>query len=166
MATTNPIPHVNPILRYAHELELSINNGLTKRLAFRRIMEHVEGRMQQREDASGPHPFPLDHEFADGIYKRTIHVPAGALVVGMIHRFAHFCVITKGIVSVLTEDGAFRREAPFIFRSPAGAKRLVYHHTDTDWTTFHATKETDVAVIESQIIVPTFAALETAGGVQ
>lgn len=155
---------INPIQRYAAELDELVELGCEKRVAFRRIIEHVEGRMLQRDDATGPHPFPLDHAFADGVYMRTIHVPAGALVVGMIHRFAHFCVITKGIVSVLTEDGAFRREAPFIFRSPAGAKRLVFHHADTDWTTFHATKLTDVGRIEKQIIVPTFAALECAGG--
>ena len=154
----------NPIIRLAGELESLINGGCDRRVAFRRIIELVESGVRAREDATGPHPYPLEHEFADGIYKRTVHVPAGALVVGMIHRYAHFCVITKGIVSVLTEQGAFRREAPFIFRSPRHAKRLVYHHTDTSWTTFHATQETDVAKIESEIIAPSFAALEASGG--
>lgn len=156
----------NPIQRLAFDLGELVDAGVDRRIAFRRVIESVEVQVRKREDATGPHPFPLEHEFADGVYKRTIHVPAGALVVGMIHRFAHFCCITRGIVSVLTEDGAFRREAPFIFRSPAGAKRLVYHHTDTDWTTFHATKETDVELIESQLIAPNFAALECARGAQ
>jgi hypothetical protein len=156
----------NPVELYHEDLEAMVQTcGIDRRMAFRRIIAIVEARMRAHPDATGPHPFPLEHEFADGIYKRTIHVPAGALVVGMIHRYAHFCVITKGTVSVLTEDGAFRREAPFMFLSPAGAKRLVFHHTDTDWTTFHATHETDVAKIEQQIISPNFEALECAGGV-
>ena len=157
---------LNPIERYCADLDALVESGMHKRMAFRRLIEIVESQMRTLDDATGPHPFLLDHEFADGIYKRTIHVPAGTLVVGMIHRYAHFCCITKGKVSVLTEDGAFVREAPFMFKSPAGAKRLVYHHSDTDWTTFHATRETDVEKIEHAIIAPTFDALECAGGVK
>jgi hypothetical protein len=105
------------------------------------------------EGATGPQPYPLKHEFADGVYKRTIYSPAGTLVVGMLHRYAHFCVITQGDVSVLTNNGPMRVQAPFMFRSPAGSKRIVFHHTDTEWTTFHYVgDETDLDEIENQII--------------
>lgn len=140
----------------AHQRE----TGVSRRQALREIIDTVQARVMDMDGHTGPHPFPLTHEFADGIYKRTIYSPAGTLVVGMIHRHAHFCVITKGDVSVLTEDGPKRVQAPYMFRSPAGSKRMVYHHTDTEWTTFHATNETDIERIEQQIIAPDYESLD------
>lgn len=137
-------------------------SGLDRRAALRSIMDCVEQKISSMEGSMGAHPFPLEHEFADGVYKRTIHSPAGTLVVGMIHRYAHFCVITKGDVSLLTEDGPKRVQAPYMFRSPAGSKRMVYHHTDTEWTTFHATECTNVEEIEDEIIAKSYAELGVA----
>lgn len=138
------------------------SNGLSRREALRQIIDAVERQCHAIEGHTGPHPFPLEHEFADGIYLRTIHSPAGTLVVGMIHKFAHFCFVESGDVSVLTEDGPVRFQGPRMFRSPPGSKRIVYHHTDVVWRTVHATHETDVEKIEQEIIAPTYAALEKA----
>lgn len=132
------------------------DTGLSRRAALRQIIEAVEEGVRALVNHTGPHPFALDHQFADGIYKRTIFPPARAFVVGMIHRKSHFCFIEEGEVSVLTEDGPIHIKGPFGFRSPAGSKRVVYHHTDTIWTTYHATDETDVKRIEFEIIAPSY----------
>lgn len=136
------------------------NNGMSRRDALRQIIDAVERQCHTVEGHTGPHPFPLEHDFADGLYLRTIHSPAGTLVVGMIHKYAHFCFVESGDVSVLTEDGPVRFQGPRVLRSPAGSKRIVYHHTDVVWRTVHATHETDVEKIEQEIIAPNYAALE------
>lgn len=146
---------------HAHALALR-DNGLSKREAFRQLIEDVQGAIEATPDHLTAHPFPLEHEFADGIYRRTIHSPAGTLIVGFRHRFSHFFELREGDISILTEDGPMRVQAPFSFKSPAGSKRIVYHHTDVVITTYHATTSTDVAQIESEIIDHEIPALEHA----
>ena len=78
------------------------------------------------------------HYFADGLYGREIHVPAGTWVVGAIHGESHINVLSKGDVSVATEAGSRRIQAPATFEAVAGRKVVGFAHTDTVWTTFHA----------------------------
>ncbi len=100
--------------------------------------------------------FPLKHSFADGAYIREIFVPAGMLVVTKIHKVAHPYFIMKGDVSILTEEGVTRKQAPFTGITPSGTKRICFCHTDTWWITVHVTKETDLEKIEEEVIAKTF----------
>lgn len=103
---------------------------------------------------------PLHHQFAPGAYARTIFIPAHTLVVGKIHRHAHLNMLVAGRVSLATEEGPQELDALRIMTSKAGTKRVLYTHTDTVWTTIHLTNETDLAKIEDEIIVPSYAALD------
>ena len=100
----------------------------------------------QRMDESPP----LKHWLAPGIYAREIHLPAGTVVVGKIHRHRHFNIISKGEVTCYTEFGLEHHIAPSSFISEPGTKRVVYTHADAIWTTIHPnpTDETDVAKLE------------------
>lgn len=102
---------------------------------------------------------PLTHYHAPGLYVREIFIPAGTAVVGKIHKHAHFNDISKGRVRVSTEFGFDILEAPCRFVSLAGTKRAVFAETDTVWTTYHPTLETDVEKIESEIIAPDYESL-------
>lgn len=100
---------------------------------------------------------PLQHSFIDGVYVRTIFIPAGTVIVGKIHKHSHANILSKGRVSVLTEDGGLEHlEGPLTMTSPAGCKRAVYAHTDTTWTTIHRTDETDLEKIEDWVIAKSF----------
>lgn len=103
---------------------------------------------------------PLTHHFAPGSYGREIALPAGSLVVGKIHREAHLNMLMQGRVSVATEDGVETFAAPRVFVSSPGTKRVVYAHEDSIWVTVHVTADTDLAVIEQQMIAPTYADYE------
>jgi len=78
------------------------------------------------------------HYFANGLYAREIFVPAGTWVVGAIHGESHINVLSQGDVSVATEAGARRIQAPATFEAVAGRKVIGYTHSDCTWTTFHA----------------------------
>lgn len=98
----------------------------------------------------------VDHVFAPGLYARQIQMPAGALVVGKIHKHAHVNTISKGRCIVATEFGYEELVAPHTFVSKPGTKRAVYVLEDTVWTTYHPTEETDLVAIEDHVIAKSY----------
>lgn len=91
-----------------------------------------------------------------GVYAREILIPKGAVVVGKIHKFEQLNIMSKGDMTLATEEGVMRVQAPFTIVSPSGVKRAAYAHEDTVWTTIHGTDEQDVDVIESMFVVDTY----------
>lgn len=99
---------------------------------------------------------PLQHSFIDGVYVRTIFIPAGTVIVGKIHKHSHANILSKGEVIVFTEDGWEHLKGPLTMVSPAGCKRAVRALTDTTWTTIHRTDETDLDKIEDWVIAKSY----------
>jgi hypothetical protein len=96
---------------------------------------------------------PLDHEFTGQFYVRTIHVSAGRLVVSRVFKEEFPFFISKGRVSIWIEGvGIVRREAPFWGSTQPATRRIIMHHTDVEWTTFHHVGELrDVEEIEERV---------------
>jgi quercetin dioxygenase-like cupin family protein len=100
-----------------------------------------------------PHvEFPERHYFAGGVYAREITIPAGSVLTGKIHKYAQINVLSKGEMTVTTEEGPKRVRAPYTIVSPPGTKRAAIAHEECVWTTFHGTNETDLAKIEAHFI--------------
>lgn len=104
---------------------------------------------------------PLKHWLAPGIYAREIHLPAGTVVVGKIHRHRHFNIISKGKITCYTEFGLETHEAPASFISEPGTKRVVYTAEDAIWTTIHPNPddETDIPTLEERYTAMEYAEL-------
>lgn len=103
--------------------------------------------------------FPNTHQYADNVYGRGMSLPAGGIIVGKIHRYGHFNVLLKGKCIVLTEFGVERLEAPCMFVSKPGTKRVVGVIEDTEWVCFHGIFPNEVDrpdLIEERIICKTF----------
>lgn len=98
------------------------------------------------------------HYFANGLYAREITIPKGVLLTGMIHKTEHLCVLSKGKVSVYTDDGMKTIEASTVVHSSPGIKRVLFAHEDSVWINFHhnPTNETDIDKIEKTYVVETF----------
>ena len=130
-------------------VNLQVRKGISKvEDVIRQMPEHLEGDC-----------YPLKHSFADGLYVRELTVPAKILTVTKIHKYSHAAFLLKGEISVLEEGGIKRFKAPASFITPAGTKRIVYHHTEVVLTTVHATKKTDLKEIENEIIAKDFSEL-------
>jgi len=99
---------------------------------------------------------PVTHHFSKGIYAREITAPAGVIMTGMVHKHEHLNIMSKGEVSVLTEDGIKRFKAPCTFVSQPGTKRIGYVHEEMVWTTIHATNETDLEKLETELVTLSF----------
>lgn len=95
------------------------------------------------------------HHFSKGVYARELHIPAGVILTGEIHKFDNLNILSKGKIEVLTEKGMQEVEAPFTIVSPAGTKRIARALTDCVWTTVHGTEETNLNIIEKSFIVKT-----------
>jgi hypothetical protein len=94
--------------------------------------------------------FPVTHHFIDDLYAREMHIPAGGVLVGRVHHYGCVNVISKGDISVLTDDGLTRITAPCTVVSSAGVKRFGFAHEATIWTSIHRNpnKITDIGILE------------------
>ena len=122
------------------------------------VKEDLRSKVQQAEALMFKEPqveIPVKHYFSQGVYAREITIPAGTVLTGKIHKFMQLNIMSKGDMSVLTEDGIVRVQAPFTIVSPPGTKRIAYAHEETVWTTVHGTEETDLDKIEVQFIAQT-----------
>ena len=124
----------------------------TKILSFEEALGKIPGAK------FGDNAFPLKHTFVDGMYVREIFMPKGYLTTSKIHKLSHPYFITKGEVSVLTEEGVVRIKAPFSGITQPGTKRVIYIHEDCVWITVHPNPDNkeDLSKIEERIIAKTF----------
>lgn len=98
---------------------------------------------------------PVKHHFWPGGYARELTIPKGTILTGKIHKYPQLNILSKGEISVLTENGMVRIKAPFHIVSPAGTKRIAYAHEECVWTTIHATELKDLTLIEQHFTVDT-----------
>jgi hypothetical protein len=144
------------------EQELSKLDIREKMMAFQKYVCKLPGALE------GDSPeylavCPLTHIFLDGMYMREIFMPKGTMIISKIHKKTHPYFVLIGKVSVLTEKEVVTIQAPFSGVTKAGTKRILYIHEDTTWITIHATNETDLDIIENEIIAKSFEEIENGG---
>lgn len=95
--------------------------------------------------------FDVQHTLIDGVYTRSLYIPKGSVLVGKIHLKECVNIVSKGDISVLTENGAGRFKAGDIAISKPGIQKLGYAHEDTIFVNVFRTDETDIEKIEAEI---------------
>ena len=96
--------------------------------------------------------FTTNHYFADGMYCRHLFRPAGALIVGKVHKREHFYIVAKGRVKVIMDDTAKVFEAGTVIISKPGTQRAVLALEDSICLTVHRTKKKNLQKIEKELI--------------
>ena len=91
---------------------------------------------------------PVEHHFSPGLYAREMFAPKGSLIISKIHKVGCIAIVSKGDVTILTEEGLRRFKAPATIISRPGTRRMGYFHEDTVFTAVFATDETDIEKIE------------------
>lgn len=116
-------------------------------------IQHLEAAMKLQP---GQIELVTIHHFADGVYGREIHIPAGAKLVGKMHKTAHINIVSQGCIRVWTDQGEKIISAPAIFVAPPGVKRVGEALEDTVWTTLHPNPsgEQDLNKLEQILIIP------------
>jgi len=120
-------------------------------------MDELQSYLMQLPDAKiGDDACEIIHHYADGMYIREMRGKKGMVVVTKLHKTTHPYFVVKGHVGIASEDGVIHIKAPSWGITKAGTKRVAYFYEDTIWITVHATKETDLLKIESEVIAETF----------
>lgn len=117
---------------------------------------HLEDEMLQLEQIE----IPIKHYFANGFYAREMTMPKDCALVGKIHKSEHLCIVSKGCVDIASEERTETISAPYTYVSKPGAKRAIYAHEETVWTTVHMSDETDVEKLEDELIAESFNQIE------
>jgi len=102
---------------------------------------------------------PVDHCFSPGVYGRVLHIPAGNIIVGRIHKEPCLNILLCGDIVIRMDDGSkARMSAPFVFKSEAGRQKIGVALTDTVWMTVHPNPadETDPDKLVALYTVDTF----------
>jgi hypothetical protein len=96
------------------------------------------------------------HHWATGLYSRQFTMPANALVVGKLHRHDHFILLVSGCCTVYTDQDVLYMEAPQMWVSQPGVKRIVQTHDEPAvFVTVHTNPDnlTDIQALEDIYIV-------------
>ena len=81
---------------------------------------------------------PVTHAFCAGLYARTMHIPAGTILTGAVHKEESFFLVRKGELIVSTDSGPKTIRQGDMSVSKIGTKRAGITLTDVEVTTFHA----------------------------
>jgi quercetin dioxygenase-like cupin family protein len=92
------------------------------------------------------------HHFADHLYAKETHIPAGQTLIKHKHNFTHLSILASGKVIVANAGENHIIEAPACIE----IKESMYHGvkalTDVVWYCIHATDETDPAKVDEVLI--------------
>jgi len=100
-----------------------------------------------------------EHHFSPGMYMRKVFRPAGTLIVGKVHKAPHFFICAAGEIIAWTETGMRHLKSGDVVESQPGTKRVTLALTDAVGITVHKTDNTDLDVIEAELIEPDDTAL-------
>jgi hypothetical protein len=99
-----------------------------------------------------PAEMPVEHLFAKGLYARSLTIPKNCVLTGAIHKHEHINILAKGDITVVTDDGPVRIQAPYVMVSKPGTKRAGFAHEESVWVTVHACDETEVELAEAALV--------------
>lgn len=97
---------------------------------------------------------PTEHIFHGGMYCRQVWRPAGAVIVGKVHKKEHFYMVVYGTVAVTTDDGVQTLTGPFLLCSKPNTKRAVLAITDALCMTIHRVDSDTVEAAEEELVLP------------
>lgn len=110
--------------------------------------------VQRLEDAVLQMPqvdLKTTHALSGGVYARTVFIPAGTVVTGATHKRDHLNIL-QGDITAWTENGMQRFTGQNVLPGKIGAKRAVFAHSDTTWTTICHTLLSDFFEIEAELV--------------
>lgn len=102
----------------------------------------------------------LNHYRIPGVYVRELKLKAGTILTGKIHNFESIGILSQGRIRILTSDGAFIVEAPYVTVDKPGIKRLGVCETDCTFVTVHRTDAEEISDIEDELVSDTFEEFE------
>lgn len=99
---------------------------------------------------------PVTNYQLNGVYARSMFIPAGTLLTGKIHNFENIAILAKGRLRITNGTDSYIISEGHIMVDPPGIKRLGYAETDVIFITVHRTDNTEIDAIEDELVSDTF----------
>jgi len=99
---------------------------------------------------------PIEHYQIDGVYARSMFIPAGTILTGKIHNFESIAILAKGRIRITNGTDSYIISEGHIMVDQPGVKRLGYAETDVVFITVHRTDNTEIEAIEKELVSATF----------
>ena len=99
---------------------------------------------------------PVEHYQVDGVYVRSMFIPAGTILTGKIHNFESIAILAKGRIRITNGTESYIISEGHIMVDKPGVKRLGYAETDVVFITVHRTDNTEIEAIEKELVSATF----------
>jgi len=138
--------------------DLKVLDGGAMPVSIRKVMQ-LEEMIKENLEQIDPETL-TKHYFADGIYVRSMFLPADSVATGKIHRTQHITIVCNGTVRITTDEGVKQITGPAIFVSEPGIKKAVYALTDTTILNVHPAENQDLKEIEQKCIAPSYEAYQ------
>jgi quercetin dioxygenase-like cupin family protein len=99
---------------------------------------------------------PIEHYQIDGVYARSMFIPAGTILTGKIHNFESIAILAKGRIRITNGTESYIVSEGHIMVDKPGVKRLGYAETDVVFITVHRTDNIEIEAIEKELVSATF----------
>jgi len=99
---------------------------------------------------------PIEHYQIDGVYVRSMFIPAGTILTGKIHNFESIAILAKGRIRITNGTESYIISEGHIMVDKPGVKRLGYAETDVVFITVHRTDNIEIEAIEKELVSATF----------
>lgn len=93
------------------------------------------------------------HTFTDGLYSRSGTMRAGSLIVGHIHKHSCINIMSTGKMIVNMDGVTTLLEAPCVFSSNGGSRKVLLILEDVTFTNVHNTDTTDLDELRKELVV-------------
>jgi len=156
MQTYNNVPYVvvnhvemlPPVL--ANPLALFKNLGMA--LPWKQKMERLTEEILKLPEAD----IQTIHKFEDGLYHRTVIIPAGVVCTGAEHKTPYTVIVHKGTITVNTDEGIKTVTAPAQMEVAVGMERAgLTHDEEVMWTDIYVNEDNckDLTILEDRLYV-------------
>ena len=99
---------------------------------------------------------PISHYQIEGVYCRSMFIPAGTVITGAIHNKENISILAQGTIRITNGTESKLISAPYIMVDQPGIKRLGASETDVTFINIWRTNTTDLDEIEKEIRSETF----------
>ena len=94
---------------------------------------------------------PVSHYHIDGVYVRSMFIPAGTVLTGAIHNKENVSILAQGTIRVTNGSDSKVITAPYIMVDHAGIKRLGVAETDVTFINVWRTDLTNIDELEKEL---------------
>lgn len=93
----------------------------------------------------------IEHHFSDGLYIKKTSIPAGVTLPQHQHNYAHSSVVVEGRGLFSSRTHSIEFGPGDIINVPAMMEHTLIAHTAVVWLCIHATKVTDLDLIDKSL---------------